>query len=171
RRRACVARTRKKYARRRSEIVPSREGTGINSNMEQFPKIARARMSAPVAGPHPEAEQLNAFAENALAANERENVLAHLAICLDCREVVGLAVETRPEGARVVEPAAGGFRWATLQWAAVAASVAIVTVAVMVMGPKEATTPQRATESAGMQRQQSPESEPAAKAPERPMEE
>ena len=34
--------------------------------MEQIPKIARVRMAAQAAGAHPEAELLNAFAENAL---------------------------------------------------------------------------------------------------------
>jgi len=124
-------------------------------------------MAAHVSGEHPEAEQLNAFAENALAAQERESVLAHLAACSDCREIVALAVEARPEGAPLVKPARDGFRWATFQWAAVAASVAIVTVAVLVVSPKEPRAPQRATETA-MQGQQ-PESQPAAKVPESPL--
>ena len=113
--------------------------------MEQFPNIARARLAAQAPGIHPEAEQLNAFAENALAANERESVLTHLATCAECRQVVSLAVASRPEGAPLVKPARGGFRWATFQWAAVAASVAIVTVAVLVVGPKQTTSPQRAS--------------------------
>lgn len=94
-------------------------------------------MAAQSAGTHPEAELLNAFAENALAANERESVLGHLSMCANCREIVSLAVQTRPEGAPLAKPARGGFRWATLQWASVAASVAIVTVAVLVVGPKK----------------------------------
>jgi len=125
-------------------------------------------MAAHAPGEHPEAEQLNAFAENALAAQERESVLAHLAACEDCREIVGLAVEARPEGAPLVKPARDGFRWATFQWAAVAASVAIVTVAVLVVGPKETREPQRATETVAIERQQ-PESQPAAKVPETPL--
>src|SRR5882724_3737228 len=165
---ARIARTGKKSARKWNEIVPSREGTRIKSSMEQFPKIARARMAAHAPGEHPEAEQLNAFAENALAAQERESVLAHLAACEDCREIVGLAVEARPEGAPLVKPARDGFRWATFQWAAVAASVAIVTVAVLVVGPKETREPQRATETVAIERQQ-PESQPAAKVPETPL--
>src|SRR5882724_900319 len=160
-RRSRIARSGKKSARKRNEIVPSREGTRIKSSMEQFPKIARARMAAHAPGEHPEAEQLNAFAENALAAQERESVLAHLAACSDCREVVGLAVEARPEGAPA-KPARDGFRWATFQWAAVAASVAIVTVAVLVVGPKEPRTPQLATVSPES-RQQPAEAQAAPK--------
>jgi len=135
--------------------------------MEQFPKIARARMAAHAAGDHPEAEQLNAFAENVLGVRERESVLAHLTTCADCRETVALAVQTRPEGAPLVKPARSGFRWATFQWAAIAASVAIVTVAVLVVGPKENRVAQHATESAAVQRE-APEPQ-VPKAPESPV--
>jgi xanthosine utilization system XapX-like protein len=40
---------------------------------------------------HPDAESLNAFAEQALGAAEREQVLSHLAGCSRCRQVVYLA--------------------------------------------------------------------------------
>ena len=118
-------------------------------------------MARQEAGAHPEAELLNAFAENALASKERESVLTHLAVCANCREIVGLAVVARPEGAPLVKPARAGFRWATFQWAAVAASVAIVAVAVLVVGPKQS----RRTESApvALHRQSAePPSAPAA---------
>ena len=42
-------------------------------------------------GNHPEAEALSAFAERALPAHERNHVLAHLAVCSHCRQVVALA--------------------------------------------------------------------------------
>jgi hypothetical protein len=124
--------------------------------MEKFPKIARARMTMPTAGPHPEAEQLNAFAENALVAGERETVLSHLAVCGECREIVALSAAARPEGSLVAKPARGGFRWATFQWAAVAASVAIVTIAALVVGPHQPPAPQRASEAVPTQPQNAP---------------
>jgi hypothetical protein len=40
---------------------------------------------------HPDAESLNAFAERALAEEERGQIAAHLAICGRCRQVVFLA--------------------------------------------------------------------------------
>lgn len=43
-------------------------------------------------GQHPDADQLNAFAEDALSAHEREQTLAHLAGCADCRLIVSLAL-------------------------------------------------------------------------------
>jgi len=43
-------------------------------------------------GQHPDADQLSAFAEDALPAHEREQTLAHLATCADCRTIVSLAL-------------------------------------------------------------------------------
>lgn len=41
-------------------------------------------------GPHPDADQLNVFVEGADTAREREQTLAHLAECEECRDVVFL---------------------------------------------------------------------------------
>ncbi|HEV2212602.1 MAG TPA: zf-HC2 domain-containing protein, partial [Gammaproteobacteria bacterium] len=51
---------------------------------------------------HPDAEHLNAFAEQALSERERGEVLGHLAVCDRCRQVVALARE-----AAVAETAVG----------------------------------------------------------------
>jgi hypothetical protein len=53
-------------------------------------------------GHHPDADQLSAFTEQALPAHERDGVLAHLAVCRDCRAVVALAL---PEEETVAQPA------------------------------------------------------------------
>ena len=47
-------------------------------------------------GLHLDAEMLNAFAEGALPAHEREQALAHLAVCANCREIVFLAQPIAP---------------------------------------------------------------------------
>ena len=65
----------------------------------EVPKIVydRLRTAAPepdsnaVARAHPDADLLTAFAEQALSAPEREEVLHHLALCGNCREVLSLA--------------------------------------------------------------------------------
>ncbi len=44
-------------------------------------------------GFHPDAESLSAFSEQALGKQERGEVLAHLAVCARCRQVVALARE------------------------------------------------------------------------------
>ncbi len=43
-------------------------------------------------GHHPDADQLSAFIEQALPAHERRQVLAHLAVCPGCREIVALSL-------------------------------------------------------------------------------
>lgn len=53
---------------------------------------------------HPDADQLSAFAENALPAPEREATLLHLAECAHCRNVVALATDAAFETA-AAEPA------------------------------------------------------------------
>src|SRR6185312_16331003 len=61
-------------------------------------------------GEHPDADQLSAFAEDALPAHEREQTLAHLASCVDCRTIVSLAlppIEDVPQ----VQPAAVRRPW------------------------------------------------------------
>jgi hypothetical protein len=119
--------------------------------MTEVPKIVHQRLRAAELGAqaqtHPEADALAAFAEQALPAAERENVLAHLSLCADCRDVVLLAlpateaaaIATAPETEAVgVAPDAqptrpnwftdlftSNFRFANLRWAALAAGVAL----------------------------------------------
>lgn len=94
----------------------------------------------PQPGMHPEAELLNAFAEQALAAPQRELVLAHLATCPRCRQVVSLALEAAElepsaplhaplQGLRARAP---WFRNWQIAWAPVAALAGIVTLAAIV---------------------------------------
>jgi hypothetical protein len=70
---------------------------------------------------HPDANLLAAFTENRLGGREREDLLAHLAGCEDCRQIVALSSEpatlAKP---RLISPA---WRWA----AAVAAAALVLT--------------------------------------------
>jgi hypothetical protein len=92
---------------------------------------------------HPDADLLTAFAEQALAVAERDGILAHLALCTDCREVVALAlpeaaVEAVPVSVEIENvgtsisragkpaPPKLRFAWPSLRWAALAAGVAVV---------------------------------------------
>lgn len=102
--------------------------------MTELPKIVRDRLREQASGPvdlHPDADLLTAFCERTLTENERQQVMAHLALCSDCRHAVALAVP--PE---MMEPASSklahhthGFGWA--HWFALAASVVVVAAAVM----------------------------------------
>ena len=85
---------------------------------------------------HPDAETLTAFAEQSLAAAERDEVMMHLAACGRCREVVFLSQEGEEEPVTVPTPGkerkrpmwSGGWRWA---WVPVAAMAGVVGVAVI----------------------------------------
>jgi Carboxypeptidase regulatory-like domain/Putative zinc-finger len=80
-------------------------------------------------GHHPDADQLNAFVENALPPHELEQTLAHLAICPDCREIVTLSLppveEPPPEPIR--KPWFSGWN---MTWPAMTAAAALVLVIV-----------------------------------------
>jgi hypothetical protein len=125
--------------------------------MTEVPKIVYDRLRAGLperASPeraHPDADLLTAFAEQALSAIERDGVLEHLALCGDCREVVGLAL---PATDMVGSPTAAGtaavratavptkaerswltsqkLAWPSLHWAALAAGVAVVASVLLV---------------------------------------
>ena len=106
--------------------------------MDQLPSIVRARMNAAPAGDHPDPDLLTAFAEQALADQERSKVLSHLSHCADCREVLLLATSSlsTPALANAAAPIdtarrLSWFRWPALRWGAVAACLVIVGSAVL----------------------------------------
>src|SRR5438105_14647459 len=102
--------------------------------MEQLSKLIRQRLQATPnqGGSHPDPNLIAAFADRALAKAERIHVLEHLAHCADCREIVSLATPNFDATAAVTSalPSSGWLRGPVLRWGALAASVAVVTVAV-----------------------------------------
>ena len=109
--------------------------------MTETPKIVHGRLRAAMAGQgaggsHPDANVLNAFAEQALSLPEREDVLAHLALCAICRDVLLTALPeiVVPEPIVAAEPQTlslpvSSFRerrallWPSLRWGVLAAGV------------------------------------------------
>lgn len=83
-----------------------------------------------LSGTHPDADLLTAFAEQSLAGDERLFVMEHLAQCVNCRDVVAMALpeivlETAAAApARV--PGMGWIRWPALRWGALAAGILAV---------------------------------------------
>lgn len=79
-------------------------------------------------GQHPDADQISAFVDRALPVHEREEMLAHLAECADCRETVALslpAIENAPVAAG--EKKSKTWSWGLrLLWPATAAALTIV---------------------------------------------
>jgi Photosynthesis system II assembly factor YCF48/Putative zinc-finger len=101
--------------------------------MKQLAKLIRQRLQATAkdGGSHPDPNLLAAFVDKALAKTERVQVLEHLARCVDCRDVVSLATpEFETAGAVPAAPSSGWLRGPILRWGTLAASVAVVTVAV-----------------------------------------
>jgi hypothetical protein len=95
------------------------------SGLERLQKLQTAQT-------HPDADLLTAFSEQTVTKREREQVLAHLAECPACREVVALALpqvqeEMAPEAAAKKPPV---WEWPLLRWGALAASLTIVMIAV-----------------------------------------
>lgn len=104
--------------------------------MTNLPHSARRRLEAQVSGDHPDAGLLTAFVEQGLNAAERASVLAHLASCAACREVVALTIPEAAPAEEVNPLAPSWFRWPLLRWAAVAATAVIVWAAVSVVVPR-----------------------------------
>ena len=87
--------------------------------------------------PHPDPDVLTAFVERALPAVERAQVLGHLSVCWECREVVALSLPEVPEP--VTQPAfkpaqvSGWRRWFSpaLGLAGLVTAMAVVALVVM----------------------------------------
>jgi hypothetical protein len=132
----------------------------------KIPRLIRERVLAQQAGfrsqaEHPDADVLTAFSENALAREERSQVMNHLGACEACREVVMLSQTVLEQDAKPARLAARPLLgWMTLRWASVAAVFAVAIGVVVVerstrdsqsiliqRGPsQEAAAPARATE-------------------------
>ena len=81
---------------------------------------------------HPDADMLTAYMEHALAPAESKTVVAHLAVCEPCREVVVLsqALMAQPETQAVLTPAPVA-RWRRLLTPVFGAAAAVVAMAVI----------------------------------------
>jgi hypothetical protein len=100
--------------------------------MEQLPKIVQQRLQATAkAGVHPDPDLLTAFAEKSLNERERGLVLQHLAQCVDCRNVISLAMpEVEPTPSTPAKSRTPWLTWPVLRWGALAACVVVVSAAV-----------------------------------------
>jgi hypothetical protein len=119
--------------------------------MEHLSNLIRQRLqsTANQGGSHPDPDLLAAFADRALARTERVQVLEHLARCGDCRDIVSLATpEFETAGAVTSAPSSGWLRGPVLRWGALAASMAVVTVAVMLPRMSRHPAPVVTTQSA-----------------------
>jgi photosynthesis system II assembly factor YCF48-like protein len=79
-------------------------------------------------GAHPDSDELTAFTEGALLARERERVLAHLALCVQCREVLGIATAAAPETVAETQPLPRPVRPPLRSWLPWVAAAAVLVV-------------------------------------------
>lgn len=141
--------------------------------MPDLPKSVVGRLKAqPAPQEHPDANLLAAFAEQALTGRERQSVLAHLAACGSCREIVALAAPQAP----ALQPVGVFVPWyrrpQTFAWAGTLATLALVSAIILNYGrsPRDASlvddTGAKISASNGALKQevpaQQPQSSPAA---------
>jgi Photosynthesis system II assembly factor YCF48 len=140
--------------------------------MPELPNLLRQRLAATKNGEtqtHPDADTLTAYMEQSLPQAESKTVIAHLAVCEPCREVVALsqAVMVQPAMQTVLTPAPVA-RWRRLftpVFGAAAAVAAMAVIAVMVLQLPQKNPTQSsnnaATNSATNQPANVPTSQPA----------
>ncbi|MGA2350241.1 MAG: YCF48-related protein [Terracidiphilus sp.] len=92
-------------------------------------------------GPHPDSDLLAAFSEGALLQDERQQVLAHLSACADCREVLSIAAAVAADSAGHLKPFLLGrpsnpAQRTWLPWASIAAGLLVVSTAALVYQQK-----------------------------------
>jgi hypothetical protein len=108
--------------------------------MAELPQSVRDRLAAAQAtggAAHPDSDLLAAFAENALLAGERDRVLAHLAVCPECRTVVALVQpETVPQTVIALDRKRSWFEWKLFRVAGALVAVAVVALAVLLHRPQ-----------------------------------
>jgi hypothetical protein len=93
--------------------------------MDLVRKLVSGRLLRQASGPHPDADLLSAFSENALPEAERQQVVAHVAECPDCRETLFLSLPQAPDAQKVLVPQASRWHFA-MRWGALAASVIVI---------------------------------------------
>ena len=101
--------------------------------MPSLPQLLRSRLAARqgLAGDHPDADRLAAFAAQSLPAQERTSLLKHLAECPTCREILSLTLETEPRASvsDLHVPATSHIAWWKWRWAAATAVACVAAIA------------------------------------------
>jgi photosynthesis system II assembly factor YCF48-like protein/putative zinc finger protein len=129
----------------------------------EFQNRLRKNLEQPAPAEHPAPDVLNAYIEKVLPQSEEQQVLAHLAVCTDCREVVFLSQSAAEEPTEVVPLQPRRIAW--WAWALPVAAVLAVASTVFVMQPNHrAITTFAPQQLAEAKRDEAPQNE-ALKAP------
>jgi hypothetical protein len=100
-------------------------------NRSDFNPLQRELARGRQVEPHPDPDILTALSEGALSQRERQQVLAHLAACADCREALSVAAAAALDSADDLQPfllarPAHPAQRTWLPWASVAASLLVL---------------------------------------------
>jgi hypothetical protein len=90
-------------------------------------KLVSERLRTQAPATHPDTDVLAAFAENALGRGERDEVVAHLADCQECREVLYVSLPHADHPQTVLSFNPNRARWLRLRWATFVGLAGIVT--------------------------------------------
>ncbi len=108
--------------------------------MRELPKVARERLAAtPVSTPHLDSNLIAAFVEHALPPGERQGVIAHMAVCAQCRNEVQLVIGANRPDVQAAEAVrglsaeagsrSGGFSWQRLlRWQPISAAAGLLAI-------------------------------------------
>jgi hypothetical protein len=88
-------------------------------------KLISARLRRQTPAAHPDADVLSAFAEKALSEPEQGKILAHVAECPDCRDIVFLSLPNTVETQAVVPISPGRSPQWALRWGTLVAAIAV----------------------------------------------
>lgn len=91
--------------------------------------------------PHPDSDVLTALSEGSLLQGERQQVLAHLAVCADCREVLSTAATAALDSTDDLKPflmacPSRPLKRTWLPWTSIAAGLLVVCSAILVYQQK-----------------------------------
>ena len=113
----------------RNQLKPGKEP---KFRVDSIRKLVSERLRTQAPATHPDVEVLSAFAENALGRGQRDEVMAHLADCQECREVLYVSLPQADKPQTVLSFNPNRARWFRLRWATFVGLAGIVTALVTV---------------------------------------
>ncbi len=123
-------------------------------------RLARQRKEGEA---HPAPDLLTSFAEGRLGSAERKQLLTHLAVCEDCREVLALAAASPLWGRAMrgrAAPRPRSWSWWNLRWATALATACVAGVVIWHSHSLPPTTPVHTAETAPQAESPKPEKPP-----------
>jgi hypothetical protein len=108
--------------------------------MDPVRKLVSEGLQRQTHGPHPDPDLLSAFAEKALPERDRAQVLAHLAECGDCRQVVFFALPNSAETQKVLAIERRPRSSFALRWGTLAATIAVCVILLVATRHRDVTS-------------------------------